>query len=66
MNETAPAINRKAIPQKCEFVNFKQDKFSFLNITAQFYYIQYVAAVSLRQAEAGGSSFQNDVQHGNV
>ena len=28
------AISRKAISQKFEFVNFKQDKFSFLNITA--------------------------------
>ena len=34
MNETAPAISCKAIPQKCEFANFKEDKFSFLNITA--------------------------------
>ena len=34
MDEIAPAINRKAIPQKFEFVNFKEDKFSFLNITA--------------------------------
>ena len=34
MDETAPAVSRKAIPQKFEFVNFKEDKFSFLNITA--------------------------------
>ncbi|XP_067027280.1 C-type lectin domain family 4 member E-like isoform X1 [Acropora muricata] len=34
VDETTAAISRKAIPQKFEFVNFKQDKFSFLNITA--------------------------------
>ena len=35
VDETAPAISpRKAISQKIEFVNFKEDKFSFLNITA--------------------------------
>ncbi|XP_044165395.1 ficolin-2-like isoform X1 [Acropora millepora] len=34
VDETAAAISRKAIPQKFEFVNFKEDKFSFLNITA--------------------------------
>ena len=28
------AISRKRITQKFEFVNFKEDKFSFLNITA--------------------------------
>ena len=33
VDETA-VISRKAIPQKFEFVNFKEDKFSFLNITA--------------------------------
>ena len=34
VDETAAAISRKAVPQKIEFVNFKQDKFSLLNITA--------------------------------
>ena len=34
VDETTGAISRKAIPQKFEFVNFKQDKFSFLNVTA--------------------------------
>ena len=34
VDETAAAISRKAIPQKIEFVNFKQDKFSLLHITA--------------------------------
>ena len=33
MDEIAAAISRKAIPQKIEFVNFKEDKISFLNIT---------------------------------
>ena len=34
MDEIVPAISRKAIPQKFQLVNFKEDKFSFLNITA--------------------------------
>ena len=34
MDKTAAAISRRAMPQKFEFVNFKEDKFSFLNITA--------------------------------
>ena len=34
MDETASAVSRRAIPQKLEFVHFKEDKFSFLNITA--------------------------------
>ncbi|XP_067027254.1 microfibril-associated glycoprotein 4-like isoform X1 [Acropora muricata] len=34
VDETAPAVSRIAIPQKFEFVNFKQYKFSFLNIAA--------------------------------
>ena len=34
VDKTAAAISRRAIPQKFEFVNFKEDKFSFLNITA--------------------------------
>ena len=34
VDKTAAAISRKAISQKFEFVNFKEDKFSFLNITA--------------------------------
>ena len=33
-DETTVAVSRKGITQKFEFVNFKQDKFSFLNITA--------------------------------
>ena len=33
-DETAMGINRKGIIQGFEFVNFKEDKFSFLNITA--------------------------------
>ena len=33
-NETAVAISRKGIAQKFEFVNFKEDEFSFLNNTA--------------------------------
>ena len=32
--ETAVAISRKGIAQRFEFVNFKEHKFSFLNITA--------------------------------
>ena len=34
VDKTAAAVSRRAIPQKFEFVNFKEDKFSFLNITA--------------------------------
>ncbi|XP_074607231.1 uncharacterized protein LOC141860129 isoform X3 [Acropora palmata] len=34
VDKTAAAISRRAIPQKFDFVNFKEDKFSFLNITA--------------------------------
>ncbi|XP_044181097.1 neurocan core protein-like [Acropora millepora] len=34
VDKTAAAISRRAIPQKFEFVNFKEDKFSFLNFTA--------------------------------
>ena len=33
-NETAMRVSRKGIFQRFEFVNFQQDKFSFLNITA--------------------------------
>ncbi|XP_044181107.1 uncharacterized protein LOC122962245 [Acropora millepora] len=33
-NETAMRVSRKGTFQKFEFVNFQQDKFSFLNITA--------------------------------
>ena len=33
-DETAMGIRRKGIFQRFEFVNFQQDKFSFLNITA--------------------------------
>ncbi|XP_044181051.1 uncharacterized protein LOC114966927 [Acropora millepora] len=33
-DETAVAVSRKGITQKFEFVNLKQHKFSFLNITA--------------------------------
>ena len=33
-HETAVAVSRKGITQKFEFFNFKQHKFSFLNITA--------------------------------
>ncbi|XP_015765154.1 PREDICTED: neurocan core protein-like isoform X1 [Acropora digitifera] len=33
-DETTVAVSRKGITQRFEFVNFKQDKFSFLNITA--------------------------------
>ena len=33
-NETAMCVSRKGIFQRFEFVNFKEDKFSFLNITA--------------------------------
>ena len=34
VDKTAAAISRRAIPQKFVFFNFKEDKFSFLNITA--------------------------------
>ena len=33
MGETAAAISREGIPQKFEFLNFKEDKESFSNIT---------------------------------
>ena len=33
-NETAMRVSRKGIFQRFEFVNFQQDKLSFLNITA--------------------------------
>ena len=36
VDKTAAAISRRAIPQKFEFVNFNEDKFSFLNVTAIF------------------------------